>query len=355
MTGARAARPPARSVFLLLSSAIGAGLALLLVAGLELLFSWRNEAAEQLATRHEGSYAHGFFLPDVRLGYRPRPSARVESTAKSGERVLYRVTYTVDERGRRVTPISPGGGRTFHALFLGCSFTFGEGVEDAETLPAAFGRHAPEYRPYNHGFCGYGPQSALAQLTDPGLPSGVAEPSGVAVYTYLVGHEARAVGSMRVVSSWGRNMPLYALDAEGRPVRVGSFGLSRPRVTAAYDLLARSETLRWLGVDVPLVRTASQYELTARILAACRDAYLASFPSGRFLVLVYPSRDEELAILPRLARLGVETLDLSRLFDPEGPGLSIEVDRHPTPPAYDRVARELASALSRPPGPGPRR
>jgi hypothetical protein len=75
---------------------------------------------------------------------------------------IYNVTYTIDSSLLRKT-VSIEDGATI--AFFGDSFTFGEGVEDDETMPQAFadlvGR---SFRILNFGFPGYGPQQVLHML-----------------------------------------------------------------------------------------------------------------------------------------------------------------------------------------------
>ena len=75
---------------------------------------------------------------------------------------IYKAEYTIDSNLLRET-LSAETGPTI--AFFGDSFTFGEGVNDAETLPQAFadllGRRE---RVLNLGFSGYGPHQFLAEL-----------------------------------------------------------------------------------------------------------------------------------------------------------------------------------------------
>lgn len=343
--------PDRRRSSVAVAAAFGALLAVGFLALLEVVSLELNVRAAARVPTREGSYTEGFFVPDLRLGYAPRKAARVSARRVLDGKTVYDVTYTTDALGRRVSPVAGAEGRARHALFFGCSFAFGEGVEDQETLPSRFGAESPLFRPYNYGFSGYGPQAALCRLEDPAFPAGVGETEGLAVYVYLVGHERRARGSLRVVTEWGASMPSDVLDAEDRLVREGSFREAHPRRMRLYGWLAMSETLRLLGVDLPLRVTERDYETTARIVAAARDAYSRTF-RGRFVVVVFPTADRRLRVLPHLRRLGVEVVDLSRLFDPAAPGLCLPGDGHPSPRAYRIVARVLARRLAERPTPG---
>lgn len=298
--------------------------------------------------RWSGSYTKGFFVPDGRFGYFGAPSRESTCRRTQDGRVLFDVVYRTDPVGRRVTPRETETAPTRHAVFFGCSHTFGEGVEDRDTLPAQFERTLPSFRAYNFGFCGWGPQQALEWALDPALPSQISEPEGIAVYTYLVGHEDRAVGRMSVVTSWGASMPCWDLEANGSLARRGSFASARPLRQALYEIAARSELLRAFSIDFPLRRGDDEFRLVARLLGATAREYRRGFPRDRFFVVIAPTPAPEIRILPFLNREGLRVLDYSRLYDPAAPGLFIEGDRHPTREAHRILAERLAADVGRP-------
>src|SRR5512139_3323437 len=76
--------------------------------------------------------------PDPVLGFRPLPNSEAIATATWGPETIYRRTYHFDADAARVTPSGPAGADTY--LFIGDSFTFGQGLEDDETLPAQFAK-----------------------------------------------------------------------------------------------------------------------------------------------------------------------------------------------------------------------
>ena len=85
-----------------------------------------------------------FSQKDELLGYKPRPNARMASKMKLKGREIYNVTYSTDAYSRRVTPVRAVGQADKFILFFGCSFTFGAGVQNDETLPffvGQFGHH----------------------------------------------------------------------------------------------------------------------------------------------------------------------------------------------------------------------
>jgi hypothetical protein len=69
------------------------------------------------------------------LGYKPLANADARATKYHGNQFLYDVVYHTDEFGRRRTP-EPIASPDHFIAFFGCSYTFGEGVAESETLPA---------------------------------------------------------------------------------------------------------------------------------------------------------------------------------------------------------------------------
>jgi hypothetical protein len=61
-----------------------------------------------------------------------------------------------------------------------------------------------QYRPYNYGGIGYGPQQMLAKLQEGGIQQEVAEHQGVLVYLLIPDHVNRAIGTMQVHNDRGK-------------------------------------------------------------------------------------------------------------------------------------------------------
>ena len=149
------------------------------------------------------------------LGYSASPGVfRAKKTRGFGTRLIYDVTYTIDANGLRQTP-APGCGPA--VFFFGSSTTFGEGVNDSETLPFYFAE-ATHLRAVNFGLNGYGPHQMLRMLEvdRPGV-AGAGVPQLV-VYLADSDHILRAAG----LAVWDQDGPLYG-DRDGRATYSGSF------------------------------------------------------------------------------------------------------------------------------------
>ena len=101
----------------------------------------------------------GIFRPDPRLGWTHVPG----SSGRQREVPDYDVRYHIDASGGRFVP--GAADRTGPVvLFLGGSFTFGHGVEDAESYPALLQQRWPEWRVVNRATNAWGTGQSLLLL-----------------------------------------------------------------------------------------------------------------------------------------------------------------------------------------------
>jgi hypothetical protein len=112
----------------------------------------------------------------------------------------------------RYCPNSVDTARSY-AIFLGCSFTFGIGVNDDETLPYMFNEFSDQkYKVLNYAAGGYGTHQALAVVEnkitrDPAIAN---SHNSVAIYYFLADHIRRAAG----YSPWDYNGPRYEIVSD---------------------------------------------------------------------------------------------------------------------------------------------
>lgn len=144
-----------------------------------------------------------YYLPDEIRGYAAKRSAVAVSKKMYGNNVAFNVIYTTNQYGLRITPYdlrslehSQIDGYQ-NVVFFGCSYVFGEGVNDNETLPYLFEEKSHgKYRAYNFGFSGYGPHQMLrileSDLLKPVVNNG-RQPIGI--YLALFSHIDRAAGN----------------------------------------------------------------------------------------------------------------------------------------------------------------
>jgi len=285
-----------------------------------------------------------------------QPGVTCASRKTIGERTIYDATYHRDAAGARITPASPRGSSGRDVVFFGGSFTFGQGVNDDETLPNQLAREVPGWRVTNFGFPGQGPAHMLERIQKPSALQPFTGGKLVVLDVFIPDHARRTIGSMRIATTWGKHFPLFALTADNRIEHRGTMITGRPFLQPVYEYIAREPILKCFNVDLPLRIRDRDLELVARIDAEAQSRILATHPEADFRVVLFPDRpDVEFpasCLIPFLEAAGVRYLDYShRLQGQEG--LWIPGDGHPTPKTYAAVAQWIAEDLElREVGPG---
>jgi hypothetical protein len=290
------------------------------------------------------------------IGYVGRRGVfRAVKTYGFGTRLVYDVEYSMPN-GWRVTPDSlKKNGPT--VMFFGDSFTFGDGVNDDETLPNAFSILSG-MRAANFGLSGWGPHQMLRLLeldipkkTESGSPS-------LMVYTAIDDHISRAAGHV----AWDPNGPLYAIQ-NGQARYVGSFSENnmtcRPlivRSSVIEKLLLESRIWRaYIGFDADHCPAAPGDLLSdrTRFLEIVKAANLiAQRKYGcRLVVILWDVNYSDYAkqnmdwIESNLLQNDIPTTRLSSAIKNTDFKNWILRDYHPTPRAYREVAQTLLSWL----------
>lgn len=149
------AKLKSNSLALLLGVVIAAALLMSAEGGARLHEAYLGEPERETKTKLRRKK---YRAPDEFGIYRISPGRhRSHKYYNDNGETIYRVVYTVDELGRRVVPVPEARSRDRHLIFSGGSFTYGEGVDDRETLPYQVGIGTTRYKPYIYAFHGWGP------------------------------------------------------------------------------------------------------------------------------------------------------------------------------------------------------
>ena len=293
---------------------------------------------------------HGYYQDDYILGYKPGANIEALASMTNQGETIYEVTYSIDAYCRRITPVENRTDRNRYAIFFGGSYTFGEGVENNQTLPAYFSNVSSSYMPYNYGFHGYGPHHMLAKLIAVNLETEIQEKTGILIYLYLPDHINRVIGSMHVYNTWGKSCPYYTIDAQNNLIRKESFFYGRPYISMFYDLLGRSNFIKYFKINFPLRLSDRHYRLTTKVIEESRKEFQKQFENDHFYVVLYPSevktRENARRIIPYFEKANIKYLDYTDLFDPGSEEFTIKSDGHPTPKAYEILAKKLSQDVS---------
>lgn len=108
-----------------------------------------------------------------------------------GKEVFYDVTYTLDNRHVRISRAEPENKTLKNFIAVGCSFTFGVGVNDSETITGQLAQKVKNYNFYNLGVPGGGLTEMLDDIYYKDRLVNLNKNGGVVVYYYWRDHFRR--------------------------------------------------------------------------------------------------------------------------------------------------------------------
>ncbi|MGH6845411.1 MAG: SGNH/GDSL hydrolase family protein [Methylocella sp.] len=267
------------------------------------------------------------------IGWGPGHAGRfhVEKRGPAGA-VIYVADYTIDANLVRQTTAGEKGPAI---VFFGDSYTFGEGVNDAETLPQAFADLLDrKERVLNLGFIGYGPQQFLREL-EAGLfdPLIGARPR-LFIFMTAAWHAERTACK----ASWTPPAPRYALE-NGQIVFKGACN-EGPSLWLR-EWLENTTSYRLMVEPIRHKLSHDDVDLYIRILLAGVSLAKEKYGVATLIPYLRVRAGEDYlggtgftdeSIIARLREGGAIVIDAS-LAEEEAQGalISIPGDGHPTP------------------------
>jgi len=301
--------------------------------------------------RFEGSYTTDYFIAHDLLGYAPAKSYRATVTKRVGEELIYDTVYSIDAQGLRVAPPHDPAIAKSAVIFFGGSVTFGEGVDDTETMPYQLGvKMQGRFPIYNFGFHGYGPHQMLAALQQGLVEEIVEQTPSLVIYQAILAHVARSAGR----ASWDRHGPRYLLNEKGDVSLAGHFDdVEEEKGEADTSRLKRSFLYQRLFGQYRAIRD-TDLRLYLAIVKAARDDVLRRFPGCAFEVLLWGNpTDPDVATFETILQgLMAADIPVHRVSDilpgyvetPEQYELSPH-DAHPSAWAHELIADYVATHI----------
>jgi hypothetical protein len=311
-------------------------------------------AAEFLLSRQETDVTHGdwncsepgsFFRDHEVLGYAPRPGLSCSVTGHVDGEVIYEAAYSINEHGLRSTP-ETSRTNPKSILFFGGSFTFGEGVNDSETLPYATATKVGEaFAVHNFGFHGYGPHQMLAALEFGIVDDVVGDTPGYVIYQGIPEHARRVAG----FTTWDLRGPKYHLSDDGEVLWEGPF-LDGWRLKS-FVKLRKSHLFSFLEKGILWRVRQPQIDLYLAIIDRSRRVVSERFDGAEFHVVFWDHEPNPWTdvIVDGLIERGIRVHRITDIL----PGIGLDDlsyvlhdrNRHPNPRAYatiaDYIAREI--------------
>jgi ABC-type transport system substrate-binding protein len=280
------------------------------------------------------------FAPDQVFGWTPRAPGvfHVKKVDQKTGSVIFDVINTIDEHLQRKT-ISAINGPT--VAFFGDSFTFGQGLQDSETLPQIFSDlENRRLRVLNFGITGYGPQQFLRAM-ETGIFRNRLEDSRLFLFQTAPWHAERT----SCVHPEMLRAPRYVLK-DDRATYVGACAEGLERILR--EVISNSAVYR--ALVEPAFRTVKRADIELYIAVIARSIELARRDYGvPTLILYLPFVPTYLSqtgytdaeIMQKLREAGAYVIDGTiNTADHPGTVLYIPGDGHPTG-ATNRLRAEM--------------
>lgn len=291
-------------------------------------------------------------VPHPRVGRVLRPSSEIHCEIRDEDSAVLKMVYHSDSKSRRVTPRDSRHrpGDLGSLLFLGCSYTFGNGVMDSETLPAVVARHQPQWQVYNYGLSGWGPNNLLALSEEPEFFADVSRrlQKNIGVYLFIDHHINRWIGSLdvyRMLPVWPSYLPRYEMS-QGQMVHAGMMSDSILGWHGLMEVLRRSSLLAALNISFPLRLREDHIRGYIQALLQIRDNLRRTLDNFELIVMMYPGSSMAGSVSESFMANGLPVVDYS----------SVDLNRyltkpaklpdgHPSPAAYEFLGRQLVQDL----------
>jgi len=308
------------------------------VAIIEMSFYFLNFHKQN--TKYVGKYLSF----DKDLGYRGITNIKVNQIKYNNNKMIFNVTYILDEFGRRKNEHKP---EASPLILFGGSYTFGHGLENNDTL-SHYLTNLTNYDVYNYGLNAYGTQHMLAHLEREEFPKEINKTGGIAIYIFIRLHIRRVIGDMYSLNKWCYSCPYYYLDKNNELQRKGSFKTGRPIITKIYQILGKSNFVKYFEINLPPHKEKHVY-LIYKIIEKSKELYEEKF-NGTFYVLRHPlynnnKESEELKKL--LEENHIQVLEYNINTTNNYKEYKIPEDNHPNAKLNKLLAEKIAQDINK--------
>jgi hypothetical protein len=231
---------------------------------------------------------------------------------RKSNKTVFDAYYSFNKNGLRNIPSAVENERFL--LFLGCSFTFGEGQNDKDIFANLITKKLKPMNAYNLGMTGYGPNTVLRLLerNNDKRFIDIKGKDGIAIYTYIDHHLLRLIGAMSIMKMkrfWGH---YYSLE-KGMLKYNGTFLLGRPLMTKFYYFLGQSAIIDYFGLDLPIIGE-SEIDLFVSVMLEMKKRVKEIFKVDKFIVSIYPGENKFSSLFKtKLEKEGIYVFDFSNI------------------------------------------
>jgi hypothetical protein len=267
------------------------------------------------------------------LGSFPVPNTATEFKEFLNGRVIADVTYRTDACGLREIPTAVQG-RLHKVAFFGCSFMYGHGVEDDQTLPYYFVRAAGgTFEGFNFAGEGWGPHQMLREI-ESGFVRRVAGAPDLAIYEAIPDHLRRVAGR----APW-EDGPKYELCQGDEACYRGAFH------SAYYETCRHWLDKSWTGkfIENHFVKLSQPSDIPLFLAVLKRTRSLLEENGTRFVIVLWDQNELAETMMKTLRANQFDVIALSSIFRESDLKIDTltQLDRHPSPATNKAIATYL--------------
>lgn len=282
------------------------------------------------------------YAPTVGRFYAPH-LVDIEHVDTVGNKIISNSKFSTDDIGRRVIPGERNNQKS-STVFFGCSFTFGRGLNDDQTLPAYFAQLHPEQKIYNYAVPGSGPQQMLRWIDSGLLKQTAVIPPQTAIYVFIPLHYSRVAGGFYE----GDRFPFYTKE-NGQLQYQGLFTEARPWRSALQEALEGTRLLSALIQVFPPRISRADEELLCAVVTRSRDLFMQQFPDSQFVVahysLAFPTPPMTEALRHCAKENNLKLIEYEDLLSPAEAVIDVKYDIHPSARSNQLFAEKISKEL----------
>lgn len=255
---------------------------------------------------------------------------------KTGERV----DYHLDNNYTRANESNFKNKSKSHIILDGCSFAFGEGLIEENTLSAIIQKIEPNFKTYNLSFIGGSLHLSMHLQDIIDLKNIVTPQNGLYVYVFIPDQLSRWHNAPNTLTWRDKDTPIYERVGEtyqltGKTSDLTSFKfLNFMREMGLANIVVRA-------MNSPLDNlkfTDHQLQSYADGIAYLKQRYSSQFPKGKFVFLFHPlgdNRDISNRLGLKLNEMGITTyhpaIDFIKVIGPDfsTANYQLRYDDHP--------------------------
>jgi hypothetical protein len=228
------------------------------------------------------------YIKDDILGLGLRPNTTSRMIMRESNRLVFDSTITIDEFSRRVTPRARASSHKRALVLTGCSWTFGFGLSDDQTINHYVSEMSDEIYPFNYGYNGGATNISLelVRRLDPKSEIGFEEAD--LIYVYMASHLDRTIGTLPSYN-WMQQTPYFLRAEKGHFEPHSPMSEVRPWRHRFLTFFDRHEWLWNRGGDRIFPRMMnSEISYVCDLVGEMKRVWEIKYPKSRFFVYLHP-------------------------------------------------------------------